>query len=80
MQDLAQQYQACQAANGLPVEQFEALAAAQEEAAWRLEVWSVYQVVADQMSAITTSPILSNIDNKVGTSEQRGHVHSLYDP
>jgi hypothetical protein len=80
VQELAQQYQAYQAANGLPVEQFDTLAAAQEEAAWRLEVWSVYQAVAEQMSAITTSPILSNVDNKVGTSQQRGHVHYLHDP
>jgi hypothetical protein len=66
MQGLAQQYQAHQTANGLPVEPFEALAAAQEEAAWRLDVWSVYQAVADNMSSVTTTPILSNIDNQVG--------------
>ena len=80
MQELAQQYQAYQAANGLPVEQFEALAAAQEGAAWRLEVWSVYQAVAEKMSAVTTSPILSNVDSKVGTSDRCGHVHCLHDP
>ena len=79
VQELAQQYQTYQAANGLPVEQFETLAAAQEEAAWRLDVWSVYQGVAEQMSAITTSPILSNVDNKVGTNEERDHFHRLHD-
>lgn len=65
MQVSAQQCQANQAANGLPLEPFEALDAAWQEATWRLQVWSSYQAVADKMSAVTTSPILSNIDNQV---------------
>jgi hypothetical protein len=65
VQDVAALYQAHQAANGLPVEPFEALAAAQKEADWRAGVWATYQAIAEKMSEATTSPVLSHIDNRV---------------
>lgn len=55
------------------MEPFEALTAARQEAAWRLELWTIYQAVADKMSTVTTSPILSNIDNQVSACQHECH-------
>jgi hypothetical protein len=51
------------------------LADVQEEATWRLNVWQLYQAVADKMSTVTTTPILSNIDNQVGTCAPDKQTH-----